>query len=351
MTIKCGISSESYEQDNAIFRTKTHWTLLGLLFAILIFLPFLISSFLTGVLNIILIYIIASTGLNILTGYCGQISLGHAAFWGVGAYASAILANTYGLPIWIALPGAVLITGIVGVILGFPSLRVKGFYLAMSTMAAQFILFYIFAHWESVTGAYSGISCPRPRIGSFVFNTETKYYYLILTFTILAIYVAKNIARMRTGRAFIAVRDNDLAAEMMGINLLKTKLTAFFIASCYAGLAGSLWGYYLTHVFPGHFDLMHSVWFIGMIIVGGMGSTMGPIFGVFFIKILEQLATIITEPLAAVLPASMSGGISASLVSMMFAAIIIIFLAFEPRGIVHRWEIFKATYRLWPFAY
>lgn len=350
MTIKCGISSESYEQDNAIIRTKTHWVLLGLLFAILIFLPLIASGFLLGVLNIIFIYIIASTGLNILTGYCGQISLGHAAFWGVGAYASAILSNTYGFPFWIALPCAVLITGIIGVILGIPSLRVKGFYLAMSTLAAQFILFYIFGHWESVTGAYQGISCPRPRIGNFIFNTEKRYYYLILTFTILAIYVAKNIARMRTGRSFIAVRDNDLAAEMMGINLLKTKLTAFFLASCYAGLAGSLWGHYLTHIFPGHFDLMQSVWFIGMIIVGGMGTTMGPIFGVIFIKGLEQVSAFITAPLATVFP-MLSAGITASFVSLVFGAVIILFLAFEPRGIVHRWEIIKATYRMWPFSY
>jgi branched-chain amino acid transport system permease protein len=132
--------------------------------------------------------------------------------------------------------------------------------------------------------------------------------------------------------------------------LLKTKLTAFFIASCYAGLAGSLWGHYLTHIFPGHFDLMQSVWFVGMIIVGGMGSTMGPIFGVIFIKGLEQITAFISEPLAAAFP-TMSAGIAASLVSLLFAVIIILFLAFEPRGIVHRWEIIKATYRLWPFAY
>ena len=350
MTIKCGISSENYEQDNAIFRTKTHWALLVLLFAILIFSPLFISGSLIGVLNIIFIYIIASTGLNLLTGYCGQISLGHAAFWGIGAYASAFLSSTYGFPFWIALPAAVLITGIMGAILGVISLRMRGLYLSMSTLAAQFVLFYIFAHWESVTGAYHGIHCPRPQIGNFVFNTEMRYYYFILIFTVLAVYIAKNVTRMRSGRAFIAVRDNDLAAEMMGINLLKTKLAAFFLASCYAGLAGSLWSYYLTHIFPGHFDMMQSVWFIGMIIVGGMGSTMGPIFGVFFIKLIEQGVALATEPLANLFPA-MGAGIAASTTSLVFAVIIILFLALEPRGIVHRWEIIKATYRLWPFAY
>jgi branched-chain amino acid transport system permease protein len=350
MTLPCGVSNESYEQDNAIFRTKNHWLMLGLLVALVIVLPLFATNYILSILNIVFIYIIATTGLNILTGYCGQISLGHAAFFGVGAYSCAILVNTSGLSFWAALICAVLITGIIGVVLGLPSLRIKGFYLAMATLAAQFVLFYIFEHWKTVTGGYQGIGCPRPQIGNFVFNTEAKYYYLIVTFTALAIFVAKNITRMKTGRALIAVRDNDLAAEMMGINLLKTKLIAFFLASCFGGLAGSLWAAYLTHIFPGHFDLMQSIWFISIIIVGGLGYTMGPIFGVFFIKLLEQGTAFVTAPLAASLPA-IGAGITASLTSMVFALIIVLFIIFEPRGIVHRWEIIKSYYRLWPFKY
>ena len=191
---------------------------------------------------------------------------------------------------------------------------------------------------------------PSPELGSLVFDSERSYYYLVMFFAALATFLAKNLARTRTGRAFVAIRDNDLAAEVMGMDLFRYKLLAFFIASCFAGLGGSLWAHYTGHITPEEFTLTGSIWFLGMIIIGGLGSTMGTIFGVCAIKLLEEGTSYLSSVLANAWPTLGANFISA-IGAMSFAGILIIFLIFEPRGLDHRWQLVKSYYRHWPFSY
>jgi len=342
-----GTFNQSYGQDMAIFRTRTHWVML---LAFLIFLfacPLFFSDRILTILTIIGITIISVHGLNILTGYCGQISLGHAGFMAVGAYTSAVLTAKLDWSFWAALPCAALAAGMVGLLFGLPSLRIKGFYLIMATIAAHFIIMWVILQLYSVTGGGNGLAVPRPEIGGFVFKSKGSYFYLVLIIACLGTFFAKNLVRTRAGRAFIAIRDNDLAAEVMGVNLLSYKLLAFFIGCVYAGVAGSLLVHYFAFATVDQFPFMNSVWYLGMLIVGGMGSTAGAIFGAVSLKLLDELVTIVGP----ILSAAVAPQAAASLGLIMRGLVIIIFLIFEPRGLAHRWQMVKAYYRLWPFSH
>jgi len=333
----------------AIFRTKTHWAMLLALLVILFTAPLYWGNYWLSVANLIGITIIAATGLNILTGYCGQLSIGHAGFIAVGAYTSAVLTNRLELPFLVGLIAAGVFAGLIGLIFGIPSVRVKGFYLAISTIAAQFIIIWVISHWESVTRGFLGISVPPASIGGITFVSQGSQFYLIMIIVILTVFFAKNLARTRVGRAFIAIRDNDLAAEVMGINLFRYKLLAFFIGCFLAGIAGSLLAHWIGFMSAENFTLMDSILYIGMIIIGGLGTTTGPIFGVIFIRMLQQGIMFIAPSLenTFALPAGFTTGIG----PMVFGLAIILFLILEPRGLAHRWQLFKASYRLWPFSY
>jgi branched-chain amino acid transport system permease protein len=347
MSLPCGTFSENYAQDMAIFRTKAHWVML---FAFLIFLftcPLFFSDRILTIMTIIGITIISVHGLNILTGYCGQISIGHAGFMAVGAYTSGVLCAKLGWSFWAALPCAALAAGVVGIIFGLPSLKIKGFYLIMATIAAHFIIVWLILQLYDITGGGDGLSVPRPKIGGFVFKSKSSYFYLVMIITCVATFLAQNIARTRVGRAFVAIRDNDLAAEVMGINLWGYKLLAFFIGCVYAGVAGSLLVHYIAFASVDHFPFINSVWYLGMLIVGGEGSIAGAIFGAVSLKLLDELVTIVGPILSAVVAAQAA----ASLGLIMRGLVIILFLIFEPRGLVHRWEMIKAYFKLWPFSY
>jgi branched-chain amino acid transport system permease protein len=346
-----GIYSTSYAQDMAIFRTVPHWSwFIGILIALAVF-PLFATAHILNLLCIIGITLIAVHGLNLLTGLCGQISVGQAAFMGVGAYSYALFITKLGLPFWIALPLAAIFTGFSGVFFGLPAFRVKGFYLLMTTLAAQFIIVWLIIHLRGLTGGMIwGLSVPHITIFGYDLDTDIKKYYFIMAFVILMTFFAKSAARSRLGRAFIAVRDNDLAAEVMGINLFYYKLIAFFTCSVFAGVAGALWALFINHLHPHQFVLMDSIWYLGMLIVGGMGSTIGAIFGTIFLKVLGELIVVYSPIIADMFP-TIESGIFASLGHLIFASMILLFLIFEPRGISHRWEIIKASYRLHPFAY
>jgi len=350
MGLRYGTFQESYAQDMAILRTRLDW---GILFAFLILLfscPLFFSDRILTILTMIGIAIISVHGLNILTGYCGQISIGHAGFMAVGAYTSAILTAKLGWPFWAALPCAALAAGIVGLIFGLPSLKIKGFYLIMATIAAHFIIMWVIYQLYDLTGGADGMAVPRPEIAGIVFKSKASYFSLVMTIACVATFLAQNIARTRAGRAFVAIRDNDLAAEVMGINLWSYKLQAFFIGCVYAGVAGSLLVHYYAFASVDLFPFMDSVWYLGMLIVGGMGSTAGAIFGAVSLKLLDELVTIVGPMLAALFPA-VAAQAAASLGLITRGLVIIIFLIFEPRGLAHRWEIIKAYFRLWPFSH
>lgn len=348
-----GCYNVSYSQETAIVRTRLQWVILiaGLVF--LFSVPLFASKTALNFLTFVGISVIAVHGLNILTGLCGQISLGHAAFVGVGAFTSAALTSKLGLSWWLTVPCAGLSASIVGLIFGLPALRLKGFYLAMSTLAAQFIIIWIMLHWVSMTGGPDGTVVERVTLGAFTFKSSQSMYLLVMGMAIIATFVAKNIARSQLGRAFIAVRDNDIAAEVMGINPAYYKLVAFSIASFFAGVAGAIFAPYAGAISYEHFGLMDSIWYLGMMIVGGMGSSTGVILGVAAIRGLEEMVMFMNPWIATTFPA-LQFKIAPSvpgIIQMLFGLVIVLFLVFEPRGLAHRWELIKASYRLWPLPY
>jgi branched-chain amino acid transport system permease protein len=352
MSLPCGTRNYNYAQDMAIFRTRTHWVML-IVFIIVLFVvpPLFFNRLWLNTFNNIGITVIAALGLNILVGYCGQLSIGHVGFIAVGAYTSAILTNHFSIPFIVALIVSGIVSGLVGIVFGLPSMRVKGFYLAITTIAAQYIIIWIISHW-GLTGGFDGMSVPYASIGGLVFDSPTKQFYLVMVIVLLAVFFAKNLTRTKVGRAFIAIRDNDLAAEVMGVNTLYYKLLAFFIGCFFAGIAGSLLAHTTYSLSVEQFSFNESILYIGMIIIGGLGTIIGPIFGSVFFRILQKvLLPVYLVPFLESTFTSLPAGFASGLAPMIFGLVIVLFLILEPRGIAHRWALFKAAYRLWPFSY
>lgn len=344
-----GIFNTKLENDTAILRTKTQWFLLLILFAFLFTTPLYLSNFWLSHLIHLGISAIAVLGLHILTGLCGQFSLGQAAFMAVGAYTTAVFASKFGLSGWAALPLAGINAGLVGLVFGTPSLRIKGFYLAMSTLAAQFIIMWCFTNIDYFGGT-SGLSLEPLKLGSLNFRDRGTFYILVMIFVVIMTFFAKNLQRTKTGRTFIAIRDNELAAEVMGVNLFRHKLLAFFIGCFFAGIAGWLYAYYQGRVGYTQFSLADSIWYLGMLVVGGMGSTAGALLGAGGIKFLDVIVYYLSLNLGRSFP-SLGAQFFSGAGLILFAIVVILFMIFEPRGIYHRWEAFKSTYRLYPYSY
>lgn len=356
-----GVFNDSYNKDMAIIRTKTQWGMFLAALAALTVFPLVAPGQYVNWGILIAYYVIAVLGLNILFGYAGQISIGHIAFVAVGAYASANLMNHFGLNFFIALPLAGVVAALVGMVFGLPSLRLKGFYLAMATFAAYFIILYVInnlddmtknlAWFPRLTGGMMGMRADRPSIFGFEFDTDVKYFYLMAAVTAILAFFAKNLVRSRVGRAFVAIRDNDIAAEVMGISVFRYKLVAFGIGNFYAGVAGALFGHYVGFLTPEHFMFFDGIWMLGMVVVGGMGYTMGPIFGATTLQLLKFLAVPWVASLADTYLPFAVGRTGSAFSWIFFALVVMLMLIYEPRGIAHRWELFKASYRLHPFSY
>ena len=347
--LPCGTFNEDYGRDTAVIRTRLQWGLTILVIIVLLAVPIFGSYYLLGVVNKMAIWIIAILGLQLMMGYCGLISFGQVAFMAIGAYTSAILTATLGWPFWAALPMAGIAAGLAGIIGGAPALRIKGFYLALATLAIHYIVAWLVIHMD-ITGGAVGMHVPAPTIGAFTFDTDYRMFYIIVPVMLLMLYFAKNLARSRVGRAFVAIRDNDLAAAVMGVNLFYYKLLAFFIGCFFAGIAGSLYVHWYTFANVEMFPLTDAVFYIGILIVGGLGTITGVFFGTIFILALIELVIIASPTLTGWFPAmglSPAGALGAT----AFGIVIVLFLIFEPRGLAHRWQLFKASYRLFPFAY
>ncbi len=349
-----GDFDRSYKQDMSIIRKRWQWILLIIFILAAATAPFWADAYVVITLNRIGIALIAVQGLNILTGYAGQISLGHAAFMLVGGYISVLSVTHLNIPIFLAIPIAAVGTGFVGLIFGLPSLRVKGFYLAMATLAAQFIIPWItrYMFTDYLGGVDGTIFAPVPRIGNFVFNKSSKYIYIILIAVIITTILIANMARTRLGRAFVAIRDNDLAAELLGVNLFEYKLRAFFLAAVFAGLAGALRAHNQRAIGTEMgYTLTESIFFLGMLVVGGLGTNIGPFLGATFIILMEDFSDVIGKMLVAIMDPAMTARLLTSFRPIFFGLILMIFLIFEPRGLAHRWQLFKASWRLRPFSH
>ena len=348
----CGNFKKSYREELAVFETDFGrlWMLVGL---ILLFgaVPSIASPYLLYVANTIGIYAIAAIGLNLLIGFTGQISLGHGAFFGVGAYCAAILATRAGVPFIIAVPAAGLTAAGVGIVFGLPSARLKHLYLLIATLAGQFIIEYVLVQWDSLTGGAEGIILPGVSLFGLDLGTDKRFFYVVFVCFTAMTWVAVNLMRTRFGRAFIAIRDNDLAAEGMGIPIFRYKLLAFAVSSFYAGFAGALFAYYTMAITPEPFNLWLSIEYVAMIIIGGLGSIPGSVFGAVFIVVLNEILSYVTEILMN-LGASTGMAITiAPLREFVFGLAIVLFIIFEPKGLAEVWRIVRSNFRLWPFSY
>jgi len=348
----CGTFDDTYERDIGIVRTPAQWAVTLASLVALALVPQFASGRVIVTVNLIGISIISAQGLNLLTGFTGQISLGQAAFMGAGAFTQMMLMNHLGFPFWLALPFAVVSTGIIGVIFGLPSLRIKGFYLAMATLAAQFIIPWMIIHIRpDLTGGTNTTTIEPPSLFGIDLSSQSRIYYVIMLFTVVVVYLTRNLARSKIGRAFIAIRDNDLAAEVMGLEIFRYKLLSFFICSLLAGLAGGLWTIWMGSVNVDIFTLEESIWYLGMIIVGGLGSVSGAVVGVIFIRVLDLFVHIWAPTISGFFPPAVAICIEKGMHPLLFGLIILLFLIYEPRGLSHRWEIVKNWYRSWPFSH
>jgi branched-chain amino acid transport system permease protein len=347
-----GDFDRSYQQDMSVLRRNWHWWLTFLALVVAYSTPLWGSAYVVSTANRLAYTIVALQGLNILTGYTGQISLGQAAFMLVGGYLSALLVIHLNFSMFVALPVAALGTGIAGLIFGLPSLRVKGFYLAMATLAAQFIIPWMTRQtFKDYLGGTSGrIAVPVPQIGDFVFSQVTSFFYISLTVLLITTILTYNITRSRLGRAFVAIRDNDLAAELLGVNLFNYKLRAFFIAAMLAGAAGALKAHSQRAVGTElGYGLEESIILLGMLVIGGLGSSLGPFLGATTVILLEDAASLVGSHLAGIFPGQ-AASLLTSFRPIFFGLALMLFLIFEPRGLAHRWHLIKAGWRLRPFS-
>jgi len=348
----CGNFKVSYHEELAIFSTDFGrlWMGIGLLLLFGV-VPFISDAYMLYILNSIGIYAIAAVGLNLLIGFTGQISLGHGAFFGVGAYAAAVLATKGGVPFFLAVPMAGVVSAAVGMVFGLPAARLKHLYLCIATLAGQFIIEYVLVEWDSLTGGAEGIVVPGATLFGLDLGSDRAFFYVIFTCFVLMTWIAVNLIRTRIGRAFIAIRDNDRAAEGMGIPIFPYKLLSFAISSFYAGFAGALFAYYTMSITPEPFNLWLSIQYIAMIIIGGLGSIPGSVFGAVFIVSLNEILSHITEYLMNVGGSTGVAITIAPLREFVYGLAIVLFIIFEPKGLAEVWRIVRSNFRLWPFSY
>ena len=340
----------SYLESNEVLRRPYQKILVLLILLLALFLPAGSSKFFIHLLNLCFLAAIGALGLMILTGYCGQISLGHAAFLAIGAYTTAILTLHVEAPFIVVLPAAAISGAIMGFVVGLPSLRFRGIYLAISTLAMHYAIIFLATTYQSnfTRSASAGLTIPDPSIGPFALKGEVNWYYFLLIFLTLVTLACVNWMRTRLGRAWMAIRDRDIAAEALGINLARYKLLAFVVSSTLASISGSLMAYYSNVVTVEAFTLDLAVVYIAMIIVGGMGSILGALMGAAFITLLPYGIDAVFE----FLPrpwrfGSTVFGVQVGAVGLF----IILFLLFEPKGLAELWRRVETYFERWPFRY
>ena len=348
---ECGVYKDTYARDMAIFPIPLdRYGFIVMLILAFIVIPLIATDYwISSIMIPFYCFTLSAFGLNILAGYAGQISIGHAAFMAVGAYTSLILYGRYGIPLLPSILGGGIVSAAVGTFFGLPSLRIKGFYLAISTLASQFIIQWVIVHWRWVSGGVFGtVDAPEMQIFGWVLDTPVEKYYLALCIMILLITIGKNLVRGQLGRNWMAIRDMDFAAEIIGVNLYRDKLIAFAVSTFYAGIAGSL----ITFCYYGaanieEFHVMVSFALIGMIIIGGLGTILGSFLGAGFFVLLPIAINQSLGAFMDVVPSDILSNIEA----IIFGGLIVLFLIVEPYGMARLWHTIKDKMRLWPFPY
>jgi branched-chain amino acid transport system permease protein len=342
----------SYRADTTIFPTRNSRIALWIGLALLCAAPFVLGRYEMTILIQIGYFAIAALGLNILVGFTGQISIGHAAFFGFGAFSSAGLV-AQGVPVALAIPLAGVITALVGLVFGLPAARLKGLYLAIATLAAQFILEDFFARAAWFSGGVAGRVTESFSIAGIRLDQPETYFYVVLFWLIVMFVGAANLMRSRDGRALVAVRDHYLSAEMMGINLAYYRTLSFGIASFYAGVGGALYAHHILFVSVEAFNILFSIQFLAMVIIGGLGSVMGSLMGAAFMVLMPEAVQSAAQALqgSAIDTALNLGNSLNFLREMAIGAAIILFLIFEPDGLAHRWRLIRAYWKLYPYSH
>ncbi len=364
MRLPSGVYHETYSQDHAWWQTRFVWVRMLVLGVILfVVIPYLSIAaeqlYWLSLANTVGYTILGAMGVQLLIGFTGQVTLGHAAFIAVGAYTSAIAMLQWGIPYPVTILLAALVAGVWSVLFGLPSARVKGFYLIMTTMAAQFVTveFIITQYVSQIGGRGHYFSLPPGTITIGPIDmtgreADIKVYYLMLVLVLACTVFMANLLRTRLGRAWIAIRDNDIAAEVLGVNIIAYKLLAFFFAGMLGGIAGAFWVSTLSAVSPEHFQFSLSLWLVGVILIGGIGSMYGTVFGSLFMTLIPEMLKSIIFTLTPYHP------IFSQLIDKFlyvreatFGLLIILFLLYEPKGLAYRWGQIKNNIHLWPFSY
>ena len=335
------VLTTGYSQDVDLFRHNAQRFWYALLAVIVLAAPWVASPFYVGELALVFIWAIAGIGLMLLVGYTGLVSLGHAAFLAIGAYSHAVLLG-YGVPFAVSVPVAVLLTAGVGALVGIPALRMTGVYLAVATLAFERIVAFAIEHSDPVTGGLRGMPVEQPSFFGVSVIDAHFFYYLCLGVLALGLLGAANLLRSPTGRAFVAVRDSEISAESMGVHLARTKTTAFAVSAGFTGLAGALFAHKIGYLAPDAFTVQTSIQLLLLVVVGGLGSLHGVVFGAIFVGYLPQAIALARD----VLPSAV--GQIPGLELGVFGAILVLFLVFEPLGIYGRWLKIRAWFDEFP---
>jgi branched-chain amino acid transport system permease protein len=331
----------SYRQDLALWRHRGDLFWYGLLLVILLIIPGIMGEFYVGELGGVFIFAIAGVGLMLLAGYTGLISLGNAAFLGIGAYTNAILL-AQGVPLLITLPAAGLFTALFGAAIGLPTLRMSGLYLAIATLAFGSIVGTVLQKWDALTGGFDGFAVPDPTIFGYSVQGATGVYYLSLAVLLFVLWISVNMLRSPIGRAMVAIRDSEVSAQSMGIHLARYKTFAFAISAGMTGLAGALFAHYVRFLAPDSFDVLLSVQFVTIVFVGGLGSLHGAVLGAIFVRLLPQAIAIVRDDLP------FGIGRMPGLEPSLFGLVLVIVILFEPGGIYGRWIKIKHWFQAYP---
>jgi branched-chain amino acid transport system permease protein len=343
-----------YYEDIQLLDSKVLWFWFLMLIAALITFPFIVPNYYVYMANYMAINVIVTVGLNILVGYTGQISLGHAGFFAIGAYGTVLLMTALHLPFLLAIIVAALIAAFFGFVLGLPALRLEGPYLAIATLGFGMAITQVIGRWQ-VFGGRMGLETPRLSFGPYILESDRQLYFLIITVTFLMTLAARNLMKTRVGRAFIAIRDSDIAAETMGVNLVFYKTLAFAVSAFYAGVAGGLFAFLLGFINPSTFNFILSIYFLAFVIVGGLGSIFGSIMGgvvmTWLLLVLDKVQEL--PYLGAALVSFSENWMTLSglpnIASIIFGLIIVLLVVFEPLGLFGFWIRTKIYWKTWPF--
>lgn len=341
-----GYFRSSYADDLTLLDTRTKRYACGLFCALLLVFPFMAGPLQVDIANQVFLAAIGALALMLLTGFAGQISLGHAGLLAAGAFTAGILFREFAAPIWVTVPASALVGMILGFVFGLPSLRLRGLYLAISTLGLHFIVVYIGGEYETHRGFSSGITLDPPGIGSWTLEDGREWYFVLLAGAVAATLFTINLLRSKTGRSWRALRGNETVAEALGVPVGRYKLLAFVVSSMMTAVAGCLFAYYRSFVSIEAFSLFLSIQYVAMVIIGGLGSVAGALLGAFFVVLLPYLVEWVTSVLP--LPSAMSGSVFA-INHAVFGIVMILFLLFEPLGLVGIWKRVQNYFLLWPF--